>query len=286
MSKLRLTAAILAAVLAAGNVPAAPEPADEAGRDRLEIIGELTVGRARSENPRIEEEYDPEALLAELAETDPEEADKWERILALWDSLDEIELKSNVLPDGLPKTDELAIVALGYELEPDGSMAYELKERLQVVLRSSVKYPRARIVCTGGGTARDAWDVTEAGAMADWLIENGVDPDRILVEDKAMSTAQNAVRTLELLAEKAPEVTALAIVTSDYHVPLGVLAFGAETILRGGEGPAVVGYAGFRTAVDSFPEMFYAAVLLELAGDRDAAYAIYYDTSPEEQAGS
>ena len=37
-----------------------------------------------------------------------------------------------------------------------------------------------------GGTAAEDKSATEAGKMAAWLIENGVAPERVLVEDKAM----------------------------------------------------------------------------------------------------
>lgn len=53
---------------------------------------------------------------------------------------------NDVLPDGLPDTDELCIVVLGFQLNPDGSMRDELINRLNVALRSAEKYPNAYIV--------------------------------------------------------------------------------------------------------------------------------------------
>lgn len=73
---------------------------------------------------------------------------------------------NDVLPDGLPDTDELCIVVLGFQLNPDGSMRDELINRLNVALRSAEKYPNAYIVCTGGGTASGNASATEAGEMA------------------------------------------------------------------------------------------------------------------------
>ena len=67
--------------------------------------------------------------------------------------------------------------------------------------------------------------------MAAWLTEHGVDASRILVEAESRTTADNAVFTSALLRERHPEVKSLAIVTSDYHMPLGVLLFQEEALL-------------------------------------------------------
>ena len=85
---------------------------------------------------------------------------------------------------------------------------------------------------TFGEAQTGRFSVTEAGRMAEWLTENGLDPRRVLAEDRSLTTAQNAVYTFDLLAERAPGVRALAIVSSDYHIATGNLLFGAESILR------------------------------------------------------
>ena len=67
--------------------------------------------------------------------------------------------------------------------------------------------------------------------MADWLTAHGIAPARILKEDASRTTADNAVFTCALLRELHPEIKALAIVTSDYHLPLGVLLFQEQALL-------------------------------------------------------
>jgi len=181
-------------------------------------------------------------LMQELAETDADAAARWEQIMDIWRSCNSgLPVCYDALPDGLPETDELAIVALGFQLEPDGTMRQELIERLQVVLNSAEKYPRALIVCTGGGTASENEGVTEAGKMAEWLIESGVDPDRVIVEDQSLTTAQNAIYTFDILTQRYPRVQTLAIVSSDYHIATGTLLFEAESILRQDEAEEVSG---------------------------------------------
>ena len=148
-------------------------------RKPREIIEELVVDYG---SYGAEAETHIQSLLSQLRAADADAADRWERILALWKTANtELTVHDRVLPDGLPDTDTLCIVALGFQLEPDGTMRGELVERLKVVKESAEKYPRALIVCTGGGTAAQDETATEAGRMAEWLIENGIAEERILV---------------------------------------------------------------------------------------------------------
>ncbi|MCR4885948.1 MAG: transporter substrate-binding domain-containing protein [Clostridiales bacterium] len=222
------------------------------------------------------------ALLEELAAINPDAAARWERILALWKDVDAQPVYPDVLPDGLPDTDALCLVALGFQLNPDGTMREELIRRLEVLLRSAEKYPNAYIVCTGGGTA--AWNesATEAGRMAEWLIAHGVNADRVIVEDASLTTAQNAMYTYDILTENYPRVKQLAIISSDYHIATGTLLFEAEAILRaetaGQEAVTVVSNAAYAAPSGTLSRMFQAGALIELAGDEQTAFEIYYDT--------
>ena len=222
-------------------------------------------------------------LLKELRAVDSDAAERWDSIMGLWKSANaELTIHQGVLPDGLPETDELCIVALGFQLNPDGSMRDELIERLKVVKASAEKYPQAWIVCTGGGTAAENPGATEAGKMAQWLIENGVAAERVLVEDRSLTTAQNAVYTYELLRERCPRVKQLAIASSDYHIATGTLLFEAEAILRaekaGAPAMQVVSNAAWNAPAGSLSTMFQAGALIELSGDTETAFKIYYDT--------
>ena len=249
-------------------------------REPREIIEELVVEYGSYGS---EAETHIQSLLKELRTVDADAADRWERILALWKTANtELTVHDRVLPDGLPDTDTLCIVALGFQLEPDGTMRGELVERLKVVKESAEKYPRALIVCTGGGTAAQDETATEAGKMAEWLKENGIAEERILVEDRSLTTAQNAMYTYDILTERYPQVRQLAIVSSDYHIATGTLLFEAEAILRaekaGAEAMHVVSNAAWKAPAGSLSTMFQAGALIELSGDVETAFAIYYDT--------
>ena len=212
--------------------------------------------------------------LAALAAADPVSAAKWTRIMELWEAPAAV---NAALPDGLPEDDTLCLVALGFQLNPDGSMRDELLQRLKVLLAAAEKYPQAVIVCTGGGTAANDPSATEAGRMAEWLRDQGVDPARIHAEDQSLTTAQNAILTFDILAERCPQVTQIAIVSSDYHIATGTLLFGAEAILR--DSPVTVSSnAAWPAPSGTLSSMFQAGALIELAGDVETAFEIYYDT--------
>lgn len=258
----------------------APAPTPAPARASGEIIEELAVYYGSYGD---ESEQRVTELLAELRAADPDKADRWTRVMELWKTANAgLPLHYDVLPDGLPDTDALCIVVLGFQLNPDGSMREELVERLRVALKSAEKYPNAFVVCTGGGTASGDASATEAGRMADWLTENGLSPERVLVEDRSLTTAQNAVYTFELLRERCPQVTQLAIVSSDYHIATGTLLFGAEAILTapkaGQETVSVVSNAAWRAPSGTLSTMFQAGALIELSGDTETAFDIYYDT--------
>ena len=172
------------------------------------------------------------ADLEKLTALDPALGSLWTKLMRVWSEVNSgLTLNPGVLPDGLPEDGSLCIVVLGFQLESDGSMAPELLGRCETALKCAEKYPNALIAVTGGGTAWQNPGATEAGVMAEWLIAHGVEAARILKEDASRTTGDNAEFTCRLLLENHPEVKALAIVSSDYHVPLGVLLFEEEALL-------------------------------------------------------
>lgn len=252
----------------------------EEQRTSQEIIEELAVYYGTYGG---EAEQKTEELLAELSAADPAAGAKWSSIMRLWRTVnDGLDIQENMLPDGLPDTDELCMIVLGFQLNPDGSMKDELIERLTVAKASAEKYPHALIVCTGGGTASENPDATEAGEMAKWLIENGVDASRVIVENQSLTTAQNAIYTYQILTEQYPQVKKLAIISSDYHIATGTLLFEAEAILRaeepGKEAMTVISNAAWPAPSGTLSAMFQAGALIELSGDVETAFEIYYET--------
>lgn len=276
MKKLKWIINIVLVLCLAAGLAACGAPKRESG----EIIKEMLLYYGNYGN---EAEDKVEELLKELRKNDKDTAEKWECVMDLWaHETAGVRINYTVLPDGLPATDELVIVALGFQLYPDGRMKEELLERLKVVKRCAEKYPNAYVVCTGGGTAAENPSATEAGVMASWLKENGISSERIIVEDKSITTAQNAMFTLDILEEQYPQVTQIAIVSSDYHIATGELLFGAEATLRADKAREekyhIVSNAAWEAPSGTLSSMFQAGALIELSGDRETAFDIYYET--------
>lgn len=263
-----LTLLLAAAIcLSLGAAASAERPASW---DIIEKIVVLYASEGEAATDRILE------LFGELEAVDAAAAEKWAKILHTWHD-NELTINEDILPDGLPDTDELCLVALGFQLNPDGSMRDELLHRLETVKRSAEKYPNALIVCTGGGTARDNPAATEGGVMAKWLRDNGIRSSRIIIENQSQTTAQNAIYTLNILKKEFPQVSKLAIISSDYHIATGKLLFEAELILRDDADMEVVSNAAWKAPSGTLSPMFQAGALLELLGNKETAYDIYYD---------
>ena len=172
-------------------------------------------------------------LLGALKENDTRKGKLWEDIMDYWEYVNtDLVINTKRLPEGLPEDDSFALVLLGYVLNDDGSMQEELITRLQVGLDCAKQYPNARVVCTGGGTAKENMDVTEAGQMGAWLIENGLEKDRLIIEDQSLTTIENAQYTLDILSRECPQVRSVAIISSDYHVARGALLFETTMLMR------------------------------------------------------
>ena len=255
-----------------------PEGSSDPGRAE-KIVEEIAVDHG-TYGAQATDRID--VLLRELSSLDADTGARWKAILELWTSPQLGQpLHYDVLPDGLPDTDELCIVVLGFQLNPDGTMREELISRLTVALNSLKKYPKAYVLCTGGGTAAENPAASEAGEMARWLEAQGVEKGRIIVEDNSVTTAQNALFSYDILTSLYPSVKKLAIVSSDYHIATGELLFKAEAILRanafGNEKLEVVSNAAWKAPSGSLSAMFQAGALIELFGDVETAFSIYYD---------
>lgn len=217
-----------------------------------------------------------QALLAALESEDPVQAQAWRKIMATWEWVDQqLVPEYGGLAEGLPQDNSLGIVVMGYALNANGSMRQELIDRLTVALACAQSYPNAYVICTGGATAKNS-SATEAGVMARWLMDRGVASSRIITESGSYSTTQNAQKTYRLLTREYPNIRALAVVTSDYHVYRSVLAFQAMsdyTSTVSGTNPIdVVGSACNWTLQESREGLNAQAETLALIAGMDLQY--------------
>ena len=165
-----------------------------------------------------------EELLNALEKTDPGQGELWRGITEYWGyANDEMTVHIDTLPGDLPKDDSLCIMILGFELNSDGSMQPELIGRLQVALECAKQYPNAWILCTGGGSSFANPQITEADLMGEWLLKNGLKKDRLIIENKSLTTAENALNSYAILLDRYPQVDSVAVLSSSYHIAWGSL---------------------------------------------------------------
>lgn len=121
--------------------------------------------------------------------------------------------------------DEEAVVVLGAGVRGD-RVSIPLAMRLNEAVKYHEKNPEALIVVTGGQGYQES--VTEAYAMEKYLLEKGVDKDKIIKEEKATSTNENMRFSKEVLDEYFEEDYSIAVITNKFHIYRGVEIAKAE----------------------------------------------------------
>ncbi|MEU4810790.1 YdcF family protein [Nocardia fluminea] len=125
---------------------------------------------------------------------------------------------------------DTAVVVLGYGLTPEGTMREELVRRLRAGLAQAVFAPWSPIIVTGGNPRAG---LSEADAMAGWLVAAGIDESRILRESEADSTVGNARNTAAMLADRG--LRSVVLVTSEDHIARARGAFADAGVLVVGD---------------------------------------------------
>ncbi|MCQ2558002.1 MAG: YdcF family protein [Oscillospiraceae bacterium] len=216
--------------------PEEVEPAEDVSQQEKFLLDAFISAEGRKT-------VEAEALLEEMEPLNPRQAARWTELLDTWQYVNrELVMNWRAVPNDLPDDDSLCIVVLGYRLNASGQMERELTGRLETAQKCIDAYPHAWVLVTGGPTAPKVPENTEADLMAKWLMDHGTDAEQILIENKAMTTTENAVYSGALLRQH-PEITHVMVVTSDYHMQRGMMALSAEMILGGGEARVVSNFA-------------------------------------------
>lgn len=123
-----------------------------------------------------------------------------------------VTIKEKSVPMADPRETQ-AIIALGAQVQSDGSLSVQLQWRLDKTLEMYRASPQLVVVC---GARGENEPITEAQAMYDYLLANGVEEAFLLKEDTSFNTRQNLTNAKTLLPA---DVKKVLIVTSDYHLP-------------------------------------------------------------------
>ena len=110
---------------------------------------------------------------------------------------------------------EDVVIVLGAGLT-SGRVGSHLANRLDTALDYLERNPQALVIVCGGLGANQP--VTEAYAMAQYLIARGVPPENILLEDRSTTTYENLAFAYEILSARFPDGFSAALVTNDFHI--------------------------------------------------------------------
>lgn len=104
------------------------------------------------------------------------------------------------------------LVVLGAQIRPDGPCR-ALNYRLDTAAAYLKAHPQTRCVVSGG--KGDNEPESEAAAMARVLIQKGIAPERIALEDRSTSTVENLRFSAEVIGSLNQRV---GIATNNFHV--------------------------------------------------------------------
>ena len=127
----------------------------------------------------------------------------------------------------IPKFDKDAIIILGCKIRSDGTLPPLLQGRVDRAIEFSKMQKETTgkdiIFIPSGGKGKDEI-ISEAQAMKNYLLQQGIKKNKILLEDKSTSTYENLKFSSKLIKEQI-EKPILAFSTTNYHVfRAGVIA--------------------------------------------------------------
>lgn len=137
-----------------------------------------------------------------------------------------------------PKSGDHDVIVLGAGLHGD-VISLTLRNRLDMAKRYLDQYPESQVILSGG-QGEGEW-LSEAQAMATYLMNKGIKSDRLILEDQSTNTVENLRYAKAILEAQGKGNKPILIITSDFHVyrakmiakDLGMNAKGkgAETLL-------------------------------------------------------
>ena len=133
----------------------------------------------------------------------------------------------------IPKYDKDYILILGCKIKNDGSLTPLLKGRVDKAIEffklQKEKTNKDIIFIPSGGKGNDEV-ISEAEAMKNYLIEKGINKNKIILEDKSKNTYENIKNSNKIINKKAN----IAFSTTNYHVfRAGVIAFSLGLNIEG-----------------------------------------------------
>ena len=108
------------------------------------------------------------------------------------------------------------IIVLGAAVHGD-TPSLSLVERVRAARDYMKEHPNTVAIVSGGQGSDE--NISEAEAMSAWLIENGIDKSRVILENKATSTLENLEYSFNIIRSRGGDPNdSTAVVTSEYHI--------------------------------------------------------------------
>lgn len=110
--------------------------------------------------------------------------------------------------------DGATAVVLGAQVSPSGAPSRILQGRINAAERYLNENPEAKAVLTGGKGSDEV--ISEAECMYLEMIADGIDPDRLYIENKSVDTVENFRFARQIIDENGLDQN-IAVVTDGFH---------------------------------------------------------------------
>lgn len=106
------------------------------------------------------------------------------------------------------------VIVLGCMVRGDRPGIF-LSKRINKAYEYLNKYPEAYAVLSGG--QGNGEDISEARCMYNALTQMGIEPSRLLLEEKSTSTKENFENSVAMLNDMGVGINEITVVTNDFH---------------------------------------------------------------------
>ncbi|MDD2502617.1 MAG: YdcF family protein [Clostridia bacterium] len=139
-------------------------------------------------------------------------------VLFLWFLIHIVIISIDGLNDNIGISD--AAVVLGNKVELDGKPSKRLQGRLERALELYNK-EHFKYIIVSGGTGKEGFD--EAVVMKNYLVENGVPDEAVLLDQEGYNSFMTAQNTKTIMSEM--DLNSITIISQYYHITRTKLAF-------------------------------------------------------------
>ena len=116
---------------------------------------------------------------------------------------------------GIRPSSDAPVIVLGCQVKGERP-SLMLTGRMDAAIRYLQDHPD--VLCVVSGGKGDGEMITEAECMFRYMTARGIEPDRILCEDRSTSTRENLLFSLQILREKGlQDIRDVALVTNEFH---------------------------------------------------------------------